>query len=114
MTSDYITTFKDELDKKLKDKEMILVIDELDRCKPIYALEIIEICKHLLNSKIKIIYSVDKEVLNQTIEHMYGLKNNENETYLYKVFDFNINLESFDFSELIEKEKVFENVSFEP
>lgn len=64
-----------ELNKseKIKDKPLIIFIDELDRCRPNFAIELLEKVKHLFDIKgIVFILSIDKSQLKHSISSIYG------------------------------------------
>lgn len=61
---------------------LIIVIDELDRCRPDYALSVLEIIKHLFNVKgVQFILGVNLEALGHSVSKRYGEKINS-ERYL--------------------------------
>lgn len=69
------------------DKQLIIAIDELDRCRPDYAISTLEIIKHFFNIEgIKFILALDKEQLNRTIYSMFG-NMPDTDTYLSKFVD---------------------------
>ncbi len=73
----------------LKDKgeRLILFIDELDRCKPSYAIKLLERIKHYFtNDKITFVFSVYMEALQHTVKHYYG-EAFDSCRYLDKFFD---------------------------
>lgn len=67
------------------DKKLIIIIDELDRCKPDFALKILENIKHLFSvDECKFILVMNKASVANSIEKMYGLKGEASESYLDK------------------------------
>lgn len=66
--------FTKELSKLApKDGKLIIFIDELDRCKPTYAVKLLEKIKHYFsNANITFIFSVDLDQLQHTIKNYYG------------------------------------------
>lgn len=85
-----------------KNSTILLIIDELDRCKPDYALKLIEQLKALfLDGNIIILYSVNENELANIIERCYGFKNN-GKRYLQRVYDFSLSLPSIDYNKLAE------------
>ena len=87
-----INNFKNELDNataeyRKEGKQILIVIDELDRCKPIFAIKILESIKHLFDvSNIHFIFGLDYEQLSQSISYIYGPNTNVN-GYLRRFFD---------------------------
>ena len=70
-------------------QKLVIFIDELDRCKPSYALEMLEGIKHYFDDdRIIFIVSVNKEQLTHTISNYYG-NGFDSTGYLNKFFDIN-------------------------
>ncbi len=88
---------KDSLEKFLKDeidknKIKVFIIDELDRCRPDYAIELLETIKHFLNiPQYVFIFAVDFEQLSESVKQLYG-RNIDADGYLRRFFDINFNL----------------------
>jgi hypothetical protein len=75
------------------DKPLVFIIDELDRCRPDFAIRLIERIKHFFNIKnIVFVLVVHKENLTQTINSHYGYAYEDEEKYLDKFIDFIIPL----------------------
>lgn len=86
--------FRELLQKILGKKRMILIIDELDRCNPIYASKVLETIKHFYDfSNITIIYVSNNKELANTMKKQYGENFNGYE-YLNKFYDFVITLDN--------------------
>ena len=52
---------------------LIIFVDELDRCKPSYAVQLLERVKHYLcDDRISFVFAVNLEELQHTIKHFYG------------------------------------------
>lgn len=61
---------------------LVIVVDELDRCKPGYALSFIELIRHVFASRnIVFILSLNKKQLLSSINHTYGLKDESNDFF---------------------------------
>ncbi|MGK4057628.1 P-loop NTPase fold protein [Limosilactobacillus reuteri] len=83
--------------------QLIIFIDELDRCKPTYAVQLLERIKHYFsNPKISFIFSVDISQLQNTIKRYYGPQF-DGIQYLDRFFDLVITLPEADI------EKYFDN-----
>ena len=73
-----MTQFKNKLKELIKkqnsDKPFIVIVDELDRCKPTYAIEFLEKLKHLFDipNMIFILFINEDELVN-AISHTYGI-----------------------------------------
>lgn len=73
-------------------EKLVIFIDELDRCKPSYAIEMLERIKHYFDDdRIIFIASVNKEQLIHTISKYYGI-DFDSTAYLNKFFDLNLHL----------------------
>ncbi|OYU93951.1 MAG: hypothetical protein CFE21_18355 [Bacteroidetes bacterium B1(2017)] len=74
-------------------KPIIIFIDELDRCKPSYAVEVLEIIKHLFSvDNIVFVLSVDKEQLANSIKGYYGSDQIDGTEYLKRFIDLEFSL----------------------
>lgn len=77
--TDIIEAFTKNLQSAIEStgkKRLIFIIDELDRCQPSFSVEVLEKIKHFFNcEKVLFILSYNKEQLNQSIKHVYGVSN---------------------------------------
>jgi hypothetical protein len=65
----------------------VFVVDELDRCQPLFAVKVLERIKHFLSiQNLVFVFCVDKENLGKSLKAVYGEIDVEN--YLYRFFDF--------------------------
>jgi hypothetical protein len=73
-------------------KNLLIFVDELDRCRPTYAIELLERIKHLFNiDRIVFVLSTDIEQLSHSICAVYG--NNFNaRSYLQRFIDIDYSL----------------------
>ena len=72
--------------------KLILFIDELDRCNPVYAVRLLERIKHYFNDdRIEVVISTNLEELSNTVSAMYG-NNFSSYKYLDKFFDVKFEL----------------------
>ncbi|MBC6370923.1 hypothetical protein ERK17_08580 [Lactobacillus kullabergensis] len=84
---------EDQFKKKLallvsNDDRLVIFIDELDRCQPIYAVKLLERVQHFFdNEKITFVFSVNLFELKNTIQKLYG-SNFNGDRYLDRFFDF--------------------------
>lgn len=77
-------------------EKLIVFIDELDRCRPTYAVEMLERIKHYFDDeRIIFVFSVNREQLAHTISNCYG-SNFDAEKYLNRFFDFCFELPALD------------------
>lgn len=83
--------FKKDLElyvSKIEKKPLVFFIDELDRCNPKYAVELLEVVKHFFSVPgIVFVVSIDKEQLSNSIKGYFGSENLNTEEYLRRFFD---------------------------
>ncbi|MBE5992614.1 MAG: hypothetical protein E7247_09505 [Paenibacillaceae bacterium] len=123
---DFFSKYKTYIDEKDKFREalkglvptngkLIIFIDELDRCRPTFAIETLEIIKHYFNQKdIVFIFAIDLEQLSYSISTMYGA-GMDSAGYLRRFFDFNIRIPTGDLYDYIKPlyTPYFENITNE-
>ena len=88
-------------DEVMKDtgKPLVFIIDELDRCRPTFAIELLERVKHIFDIPgIVFVFGVDQDELCSAIKSVYGDINTD--TYLRRFFDMPLllpeaNIENF-------------------
>lgn len=77
------------------DKPLVFIVDELDRCKPEFAIRLIERIKHFFDiPKVVFILAVNKNQLEESINNFYGFSGSSN--YLEKFIDFSVILKCKD------------------
>ena len=87
-----LSTLRDALSDIASTNPIILLIDELDRCRPDFAVMMLETIKHVFDVKnVQILLVTNAEQLKATIKHSYGSETNSHD-YLYKFFKYQINL----------------------
>lgn len=65
--------FKDALTELAKDRKLVIVIDELDRCRPDFALSMLEILKHLFHvPNVHFVLGVNLTALEHSVHARYG------------------------------------------
>ena len=65
----------------------VFVIDELDRCQPLFAVKVLERVKHFLSiPNLVFVFCVDKNNLGESLKAVYGQIDVEN--YLHRFFEF--------------------------
>lgn len=68
-----------------REKELVIIIDELDRCRPDFALKMLESIKYLFSTEnCKFVLIMNKESMACSVEHLYGLKGKAATLYLEK------------------------------
>ena len=87
-----ISDFRQSLSKFIADtnegKPLIFIIDELDRCRPNYAVSILEQIKHFFSvPNIVFVLSIDKEQLGNAVKGVYGSDAIDADEYLRRFID---------------------------
>lgn len=73
---------------KENNSKLVVIIDELDRCKPTFAIQTLEIVKHIFDIKnIVFLFAVDIEQLSHSISSVYG-QGFDSVGYLCRFFDY--------------------------
>jgi len=77
------------------EKPIVFFIDELDRCRPDYAVKVLERIKHLFDiPNIVFVLSINKKQLGYAIQGFYGTSNLDAEDYLRRFIDIEYELPS--------------------
>lgn len=85
---DYLKSIQRRLDKKI-----IIFVDELDRCNPMYAIKTLEIIKHLFGiPNIIFVLSIDKTQIENSVRRIFGTNEGEVNGYLRKFIDVDFQL----------------------
>ena len=75
-----------------EDRPLVVVIDELDRCRPSYATELLEVAKHLFTvDHIVFVLAVNRSELAHSIRALYGSEFDA-QGYLQRFFDVDFQL----------------------
>ena len=71
---------------------LLLIVDELDRCKPFFAMKVLEELKDLFDSdQIIILYSINASQLSHVVEGLYG-QGFDGKQYLSRFYDLRVPL----------------------
>jgi len=74
---------------------VIFIIDELDRCRPDFALSVLEIVKHIFSTAgLRFLLVANAEQLERSVQHQYGT--DKPSTYLEKFYDVRLTLPETD------------------
>lgn len=116
---DYLINFKKKLKsfiESLPNKRLVLIVDELDRCRPDYAMKTLEIIKHFFDIEgLFIIIPTNEHSLQKCVKSLYGLDEGSyedagNEYYFTKFFNDKLNLYKPNYLKLVQtvitKEKI--------
>ena len=81
---------------------IVMFVDELDRCRPSYAMEVLESVKHLLvRPDVVVVFSVDARQLAETIRGAYGM-GYDADRYLRRFYDVALLLPEVDMASFAE------------
>ncbi|MEZ8348518.1 P-loop NTPase fold protein [Vibrio splendidus] len=87
-----LITLQNVLTTLSSDKPIMIFIDELDRCKPSYAIKLLEVIKHTFSvTNVKFVLVTNSKQLEASIEHCYG-KGVNAAKYLDKFINYKIAL----------------------
>lgn len=103
-----IFEFKENLRKVLsgengEPENLYIFVDELDRCRPTYAIELLERIKHLLDIEgLVFVLAMDKEQLSHSVKAIYGSEF-ESRGYLKRFIDIEYALPNSELDAFIDK-----------
>lgn len=96
-----IKKYQDQLKKILNlggngtHRKIVFFVDELDRCKPIFSLQVIESIKHLFNiDNVFFVLAINKNQLKKTIAAAYGIDTEDATIYFQKFIHLETELPS--------------------
>lgn len=90
---------------------ILLIIDELDRCKPDYAVKTLETIKHFYDyEKITCLVVTNNNQLSESIKHFYGYNFN-GYSYLNKMYDIILSLNNLNIDDYLKNILSFPNNS---
>lgn len=93
ITEEFKNTIQDLLLHIDKDKPFVVFIDELDRCRPTYAIELLERIKHIFGiDGLIFVLAIDKTQLGESIKSQYG--NIDTDNYLKRFIDMEFSLKN--------------------
>ncbi len=82
-----LSTAVESLSKHEKKLPLVIFVDELDRCRPSYAIELLERIKHIFDIKnVVFVCSIEKRQLMTSLSAVYGVGTESNK-YLKRFFD---------------------------
>ena len=93
-SKEFLREFHEQINRSLdsantfgKTPPFVILVDELDRCRPPYAISLLERIKHLFNvENVVFVLALDKEQLGVSLGAVYGQNLNVQE-YLRRFFD---------------------------
>ena len=91
-SQDNIDLLIESLTEVTREKPIIIVIDELDRCRPDYSVSMLEYIKHIFNiENIQFLLVTNTEQLKSSVNHSYGVSINA-QKYLDKFISYSFSL----------------------
>ncbi len=98
----------DELIRE-KGNQLVVFIDELDRCRPSYAIQLLERIKHYFDDdRVLFVFSVNMPQLQHTVKTYYG-ESFDSTKYLDKFFDLRIAMPEINYDQLFREKFPFMN-----
>ena len=93
ITIEFKNSIEELLSKISDETPFVIFIDELDRCRPLYSIELLERIKHIFGiKKLIFVLSIDKSQLSESIKSQYG--NINANSYLKRFIDLEYNLKN--------------------
>lgn len=90
--TEYIEKLKENQADKTKNTKLLILVDELDRCRPDYAIEFLEAINHIFSVKNLIfVFSIDKNALKSAMTTIYGA-NMDFDNYMKKFIHSDVSL----------------------
>lgn len=90
--SNILKAISECIDELTKEYKIIIMVDELDRCIPEYAIKVLERLHHIFENKnIIVVLAVDKDQLERTVKNIFG-ENIKVDNYLKKFISFQTEL----------------------
>ena len=84
------------------ERPLVVLVDELDRCRPTYAVELLEAAKHLFNvDRIVFVLCLDRAQLACSVKALYG-ESFEADGYLWRFFDVDYRLPTLDRAKFVD------------
>ncbi len=81
---------------------VVFIVDELDRCRPTFAIELLERVKHIFDvPNLVFVFGINRDEICKSLASVYGEINTD--VYLRRFFDFEFNLREVDSRRFAEK-----------
>lgn len=110
--SEKLTELAGKISKRREGRPVVIMIDELDRCRPTYAIELLENAKHIFSvENVAFVLATNRSELSQSVRAIYG-QGFGGEEYLERFFDISFNLPHQDRRKFIEHTIESTSISF--
>lgn len=128
--NDAVEKVQEALKKIAQDQTVVIIVDELDRCLPPYAIKVLERIHHIFNEieNVVVIIAMEKKQIENSLHQIYGVGMDVDQ-YLKKFISFSIKLDKgsarnfitkyasvtdlFDIQQNDELESFFRNITLE-
>lgn len=86
---------QEQIRKIAKDQTVVIIVDELDRCLPLYAIKVLERIHHVFNDleNVVVIIAMEKKQIENSLHQIYGEKMDV-DRYLKKIISFSFRLDN--------------------
>lgn len=90
-----IETVRNGIKEIAKDQTVVIIVDELDRCLPTYAIKVLERIHHIFNGleNVVVIIAMEKKQIENSLHQIYG-EGMDVDQYLKKFISFNVKLDN--------------------
>ena len=111
LVKDRVEESLDEFFSKCKEeyygKKVFVLVDELDRCRPDYAVQVLERIKHLFKDRrLSFVFAINKKELEESIKKEYG--EIDTSVYFEKFFTFSFKLPEIDINSFLATNTCFD------
>lgn len=97
--SQTIENMREKMQEIAAERTLVLIVDELDRCIPYYAIKVLERLHHIFYNleNVIVLMAIDRKQIEHSVEEMFGIKDDREsmdiEKYLKKFIDFSMVLD---------------------
>ncbi|MCM1049220.1 MAG: KAP family NTPase [Clostridiales bacterium] len=100
---------REGIQKIAKEKTIVILVDELDRCLPTYTIKVLERLHHIFADieNVIVIIAMDKKQIEHMVEQIYGVSGIDVDRYLRKFVSFELSLEKGKASDYLSKYSSF-------
>lgn len=90
-----IETVRNGMKEIAKDQTVVIIVDELDRCLPTYAIKVLERIHHIFNGleNVVVIIAMEKKQIENSLHQIYG-EGMDVDQYLKKFISFSVKLDN--------------------
>lgn len=106
-----IKEVKGQIQKIAEDQTVVIMVDELDRCLPLYAIKVLERIHHVFNEleNVVVIIAMEKKQMSNSLKQIYG-DEMDVDRYLKKIISLSFKLDNGSATNFIKKYESFMNM----